>query len=161
MTLPATTTAQTHPIGAHPVGAHPVGVHDVGGRDAPPVVKDEHAHELWERRVDAMMMLLTHPSRRLLVLDELRRNIEALGPGAYEAMGYYERWCAAIANAMIDRGVVTSDELGRRMAEVEARDRAPKESEGASRRDLTAIAAAGSGPATVEPAPIAIPEGTP
>ncbi len=68
------------------------------------MVKDEHEHVLWERRVDAMMMLLTHPSRRLLVLDELRRNIEALGPGAYETMGYYERWVAAIANAMIDRG---------------------------------------------------------
>ena len=103
-----------------------MGSHDVGGRDAPAFVKDEHDHALWERRVDAMMMLLTNPSRKMLVLDELRRNIEALGPGAYESMGYYERWCAAIANAMIDRGVVTSDELGRRMAEVEARDREEK-----------------------------------
>ena len=153
-----------------PAPAHPIGSHDVGGRDAPPIVKDEHAHDLWERRVDAMMMLLTHPSRRLLVLDELRRNIEALGPGAYETMGYYERWCAAIANAMIDRGVVTSDELGRRMAEVEARDRATRDhatrgAEGASQAPMkiapTEIAAAGSGPATVEPARIAIPEGTP
>jgi hypothetical protein len=75
---------------------------------------------LWEYRVDAMMMLLSHPSRRLLILDELRRNVEALGPGAYETMSYYERWIAAIAAIMIDRGVVTSDELGRRMAQVEA-----------------------------------------
>ena len=101
--------------------AHPVGSHDVGGRPAERVEKDEHPHALWEYRVDAMMMLLTHPSRKLLILDELRRNIEALGPDAYESMGYYERWCAAITNAMIDRGVVTSDELGRRMAEVAAR----------------------------------------
>ena len=137
-----------------------MGAHDVGGRAAPSVVKDEHAHDLWERRVDAMMMLLTHPSRRLLVLDELRRNIEALGPGAYETMGYYERWCAAIANALIDRGVVTGDEIGRRMAEVEARDRATRGVEGASRAP-TGIAAAGDGPATIEPAPIDMPEGTP
>src|SRR3954471_17136243 len=100
---------------------HPVGPHDVGGRPGPAMVKDEHEHVLLERRVDAMMMLLTHPSRKLLILDELRRNIEALGPGAYEHMDYYERWIAAIAAAMIDRGVVTSDELGRRMAAVEAR----------------------------------------
>ena len=152
-----------------PTPSHPVGPHDVGGRDAPAVVKDEHAHDLWERRVDAMMMLLTHPSRKLLVLDELRRNIEALGPGAYESMGYYERWCAAIANAMIDRGVVTGDELGRRMAAVEARDQAERhraERERASERaegvsGLTEIPAAGDGPATVEPAPVDIPEGTP
>lgn len=100
---------------------HPTGAHDVGGAPAPAVVKDEHQHVLWERRVDAMMMLLTHPSRKLLILDELRRNVEALGPGAYETMGYYERWIAAITAAMIDRGVVSSEELGRKMAQVEAR----------------------------------------
>jgi len=100
---------------------HAPAAHDVGGRSGPAVVKDEHEPVLWERRVDAMMMLLTHPSRKLLILDELRRNVEALGPGAYEHLDYYERWIAAIAAAMIDRGVVTSDELGRRMAAVEAR----------------------------------------
>ncbi|WP_210253240.1 SH3-like domain-containing protein [Beijerinckia sp. L45] len=100
---------------------HPTGPHDVGGHPGPTMLKDEHQHVLWERRVDAMMMLLTHPSRKLLILDELRRNVEALGPGAYETMGYYERWIAAITAAMIDRGVVSSDELGRKMAEVEAR----------------------------------------
>jgi hypothetical protein len=40
-------------------------------------------------------------------------------------MGYYERWIAAITAAMLERGVVTSDELGRRMAEVEARAKEP------------------------------------
>ena len=54
---------------------HPVGTHDVGGRPSPAMVKDEHEHALWECRVDAMMLLLTHPSRKLLILDELRRNI--------------------------------------------------------------------------------------
>src|SRR3954453_15901485 len=100
---------------------HPLGTHDVGGRPGPAMVKDEHEHALWERRVDAMMMLLTHPSRKLLILDELRRNIEAVGPRAYERMDYYELWIAAITNAMLERGVVTSDELGRKMAEVQAR----------------------------------------
>src|SRR3954470_23719364 len=100
---------------------HPLGAHDVGGRPGPAMVKDEHEHVLWERRVDAMMMLLTHPSRKLLILDELRRSIEALGPGAYERMDCYERWIAAITNVILERGVVTSDELGRKMAEVQAR----------------------------------------
>ena len=100
--------------------AHPVGPHDVGGRIGPAVERDEHhEHALWERRVDAMMVLLSQ--RDLLVVDELRRNIEALGPGAYDSMGYYERWIAALTNAMVERGVVTSCELGARMAEVERR----------------------------------------
>ena len=99
--------------------AHPVGPHDVGGQPAGVVERDEHDHALWERRVDAMMMLLS--KRGLLVVDELRRNVEALGPGAYESMGYYERWVAALSAAMVERGVVTGGELGRRMAEVERR----------------------------------------
>lgn len=101
------------------MAAHPAAAHDVGGRPAGVVLRDEHDHALWERRVDAMMMLLSRHG--LLVVDELRRNIESLGPGAYETMGYYERWVAALANAMVERGVVTSGELGRRMAEVERR----------------------------------------
>ena len=98
-----------------------VGPHDVGGRPSTLLEKDEHPHALWEYRVDAMMMLLSHPSRKLLVVDELRRAVEGLGPGAYESMGYYERWIAAITRLMLERGVVGSDELGRRMAEVSAR----------------------------------------
>ena len=101
--------------------AHPIGPHDVGGRLAPVVVKDEHPHALWEFRVDAMMVLLTKSTPQYLIVDVLRRTIEALGSSAYETMDYYERWCAAIAAAMIERGIVTSDELGRRMADVAAR----------------------------------------
>ena len=104
--------------------AYPVGPHDVGGRPAGRVVKDEHPHVLWEYRIDAMMVLLT--ARKLLTTDELRRNVEALGHGAYETMGYYERWCASLAKTMIERGVVTSDEIGRKMAEVQARDAASR-----------------------------------
>ena len=99
--------------------AHPIAAHDVGGRLAGDVDRDEHDHALWERRVDAMMMLLS--KRGLLLTDELRRHVEALGPGAYETMGYYERWVAALSAAMVERGVVTGGELGRRMAEVESR----------------------------------------
>ncbi len=104
-----------------------VGPHDVGGRPSPLPDKDEHPHALWEYRVDAMMMLLSHSSRKLLVVDELRRAVEGLGPGAYETMGYYERWIAAITRLMLERGVVTSEELGRRMAEVLGREAATLE----------------------------------
>jgi hypothetical protein len=37
-------------------------------------------------------------------------------------MTYYERWMASLANILIQRGIVTVDELGRRLAEVEARE---------------------------------------
>ncbi|MEC9184889.1 MAG: hypothetical protein VX930_11485 [Pseudomonadota bacterium] len=42
-------------------------------------------------------------------------------------MSYYERWAASTTNVLIEKGVITIDELGRRMEEVEARLRAEAE----------------------------------
>jgi hypothetical protein len=94
--------------------------HDMGGLPAEKVAPSEHEYALWEKRVDALMMLLSQ--RGHLKVDELRRNIEALGPAAYDTMGYYERWMHSIGQAVIQRGLVSIDELGRKMAEVEKRE---------------------------------------
>jgi hypothetical protein len=97
------------------------GHHDMGGEPAGPVEPVEHDYAPWEKRVDAMLVLLGTPDRQLMRTDELRRNIEALGPEAYDRMSYYERWIASIAATLLQRGVITADELGRKMAEIEAR----------------------------------------
>jgi hypothetical protein len=96
--------------------------HDMGGLPAGKVVPAEHDYAFWEKRVDALMRLLSPPENKLLHVDELRRNIEALGPAAYDKMSYYERWMSAICNTLLQRGVITADELARKMAEVEARE---------------------------------------
>jgi hypothetical protein len=88
--------------------------HDMGGLAAGPVEATEHDYALWEKRVDALLVLLSQ--KGLMTVDELRRNIESLGPDAYDSMSYYERWISAIANTLIQRGVITIDELGRRIA---------------------------------------------
>jgi hypothetical protein len=93
----------------------------MGGLPAGPVERKEHDYALWEKRVDALMVLLAQPECRLLRVDELRRNIEALPPDAYDRMSYYERWVLSIANVLLQRGAITADELGRKMAEIEAR----------------------------------------
>jgi len=97
------------------------GHHDMGGLPAGPVEPSEHDYALWEKRVDALMTLLSEPKRQLLRVDELRRNIEALPPDAYDRMSYYERWISAIAHTLLQRGVITADEVGRRIAEIEER----------------------------------------
>lgn len=97
------------------------GVHDLGGLPAGPVARSEHDYALWEKRVDALMVLLS--SKQHMRVDELRRNIEGLGAEAYERMSYYERWVHAITQTMIQRGLITIDELGRKMAQVEERQR--------------------------------------
>jgi hypothetical protein len=96
--------------------------HDMGGLPAGRCEPGEHEYDLWEKRVDALMMLLSDKERQLLRVDELRRNIESLGADAYERMGYYERWMHAISQTLIQRGVIRIDELGRKMAEIEVKD---------------------------------------
>ena len=97
----------------------------MGGQPAGKVEPAEHDYAEWERRVDALMVLLSgvHGGRKRMTVDELRKNIEALPPDAYDRMSYYERWVTSITQTMIQRGLVTTDELGRKMVEVEQRAR--------------------------------------
>lgn len=95
------------------------GVHDIGGLPAGPVEATEHDYALWEKRVDAMLVLLS--KKGLITVDELRRNIESLGRDAYDTMSYYERWINSISQTLIQRGIISIDELGRKIAEVQAR----------------------------------------
>ncbi|MGI9504494.1 MAG: hypothetical protein ACR2RE_15720 [Geminicoccaceae bacterium] len=101
--------------------------HDMGGLEAGPIELGEHDYAPWQKRVDAILRLLTDKQRRVITVDELRRNIEELGPGAYDEMSYYQRWMASIGNNLLEKGVIGVDELGRKMAEVEARWRAARD----------------------------------
>lgn len=96
----------------------------MGGLPAGKVEPTEHACEEWERRVDALMMLLSgvKGGKKLMTVDELRKNIEALPPDAYDRMSYYERWVTSITQTMIQRGVITTDELARKMVEIEKKN---------------------------------------
>ncbi len=97
--------------------------HDMGGLAGGKVERSEHDYAEWERRVDALMMLLSgvKGGRKLMTVDELRKNIEAIGPEAYDRMSYYERWITSITQTMIQRGVITTEELGRKMEQIAAR----------------------------------------
>jgi hypothetical protein len=94
----------------------------MGGQPAGPIERTEHDFALWEKRVDALMILLSSKDRRLLTVDELRRNIESLGAEAYDKMSYYERWIHAITQTLIERGVITVDELGRKIQAIQERE---------------------------------------
>jgi hypothetical protein len=99
------------------------GHHDMGGQPAGKVHRTEHTYEDWEMRVDALMVLLTGigGGAKRMTVDELRKNIESLPPDDYDRMGYYDRWIASLTQTMIQRGVITTDELARKMQEVEKR----------------------------------------
>jgi hypothetical protein len=93
--------------------------HDMGGRPAGPVDAAPHDVALWEKRVDALMVLCS--SKGLFTVDGLRRAIEDLGPDAYASMSYYERWIHSVTQNLLEAGVFSPAELAARMEAVGAR----------------------------------------
>lgn len=95
------------------------GHHDMGGLPAGPVDRSQHEYAEWERRVDAMSVLVG--SKKLCSVDQRRRNIEALPPEVYDQTAYYEKWVLSLGESLIQRGVITTEELARKMAEISGR----------------------------------------
>ena len=97
--------------------------HDMGGLPAHKVAYEEHDYAQWERRIDALMMILSgiKGPKRMITVDELRKNIETLPPDAYERMNYYDRWVSSITQTLIQRGVITTEELAKKMAQIRGR----------------------------------------
>ena len=93
--------------------------HDMGGQGAGPVPMEGHDFALWEKRVDALMVLCG--TKGLFTVDGLRRALEDMGEDAFEKLSYYDRWIAATNQNLIEAGVYSIEELGTRMEEVAAR----------------------------------------
>jgi len=89
-------------------------VHDLGGEPAGRCVRTPHPLQDWERRVDATMMVLW--GARRVTVDEMRRHIESMGRREYLEAGYYERWAGALAAMIVERGLVSAEELAQRLA---------------------------------------------
>jgi hypothetical protein len=97
------------------------GVHDLGGEPAGPIDLAEHERTFFDQRVDAMMRLLAHPEHGYYTVDAMRRAIESLPRDQYFGLGYYERWVRAIRRLVVEKGLLTEDELERRLAQLKAK----------------------------------------
>src|SRR5258708_35477300 len=89
------------------------GIHDMGGMDGfGPVTREENEpvfHADWERRVFAIVN--TAMSAAQVNIDEFRHAVERIPPGQYLASSYYERWLSAVETLLVERGIVTREEL--------------------------------------------------
>jgi len=95
-------------------------VHDRGGwPGAGPIDRSEHHLEDWERRTDAMVQLLASPDKRVIRVDEMRRAIESLPPEQYESFPYYGKWLSGIEILMVEKKILTREEIDRKVAELE------------------------------------------
>ncbi|KAI96083.1 hypothetical protein T281_02100 [Rhodomicrobium udaipurense JA643] len=89
---------QEAPRKQNDIGGSPAGVIEFTGRESLP----------WQDRVEALLTLVQHPARGLFTPDDMRRRIDN---AAAEGATYHERAVVALANALLERGVVTGDQL--------------------------------------------------
>lgn len=93
--------------------------HDMGGQPAGDIDFDQHNFALWEKRVDALLVLTS--GKGYFTVDGLRRVLEDMGEDAFETMTYYERWVQSVNQNMLEAGAYSLEELSTKMAEVTAR----------------------------------------
>lgn len=89
------------------------GVHDMGGMtDFGPIRREPDEpvfHAEWEARVVGLVRSVVDLRYNW---DEFRFAIERLDPVVYLSASYYERWLSALERFLLEKGVVTMDELG-------------------------------------------------
>ena len=95
-------------------------VHDMGGRPSDdPIDQSSHEWADWEHVTNALVGALRNHD--LVNVDELRRGIESMAPDEYESSSYYERWSASLETMLVEKGVLTTDEIDARAAKVDER----------------------------------------
>lgn len=98
-------------------------VNDVGGLPGAPIDREEHDPTFHEKRIDAMLMLLTSPRVQAFSVDSLRRAIEQNTADDYTQRGYYEKWLYAIRQLLVEQGILTDAEIDSRIAAIKQRKR--------------------------------------
>ena len=103
------------------------GIHDLGGMHGfGPVEREENEppfHAPWEAAVVALM----RASRAAGVynIDEFRHGVERMVPAVYLGSTYFERWLDGITRLLVEKGVISTEELAERTARFSAHPDAP------------------------------------
>ncbi|SRR5579885_962483 len=100
------------------IAAH--AANDLGGASAGPVLPADHVLLPWEKNMHALADVLA--AKGVVSVEEKRRGIDELGRDAYDRLSYYEKWALSVCHNLLAKGVITSAELARKLAEVARRE---------------------------------------
>jgi nitrile hydratase len=109
------------------------GMHGFGA--VAPEAAEPVFHAEWEKRIFALASSAL--GRGTANVDEFRHAIERIPPARYLASSYYERWLEAVETLLVEKGVLTREQLAAASGRA-ARDvapAAPPRTEVASRGD--------------------------
>ena len=102
------------------------GPQDIGGQPAGPIETTDHGMRFWERQANAFRS--TVQANGLTCTDELRRAAEDLGE-EYAKLEYFQITTRAMRTVLLEKGLITEDELKAKMAEIRVRFDVPDEME--------------------------------
>ena len=92
------------------------GMHDMGGRQGFGVIRytqnAQAFHAEWEVRANSLYAFAVRCG--IFNMDEYRHAIERMDPRHYLAASYYERSLTSLATLLVEKGVVTREELEQR-----------------------------------------------
>jgi len=91
---------------------------DLGGRPAEPLVIGDHELLPWEKHCHALLDVLDR--YKLVNTEEKRRGVDDLGGEIYGHLTYYEKWIVSAVNVLLQKGILTPDELAQQLDALKA-----------------------------------------
>jgi hypothetical protein len=94
---------------------------DVGGTNTEhtPVDWAEPPLKSWEQRCHALLDILDF--HKIVNTEEERGGTENIGKEMVLSLSYYERWIVSAANILLQKGILTPDQIAEKTNEVAAR----------------------------------------
>jgi nitrile hydratase subunit beta len=90
----------------------------MGGRPSEESLNlQEHALADWEVLADAVQLALS--AKHISRADTLRRGIEDMPESDYLSLSYYERWAKSTEAWLVEKGILSREEIDRKQAELE------------------------------------------
>ena len=100
------------------------GAHDLGGRSGlgpiNPNPNEPVFHHEWEKRAFAMTVACGFLGKWNLDMSRYAR--ETMPDPEYLASSYYEKWIFGLQELLVDKGLLTEDEIHQRMLELSTDD---------------------------------------
>lgn len=94
---------------------------DIGGQPGGPVDPNAHPTGDWQKRLTALVTALGPTNKNIYCIDEFRRTREDIPEDFYNTLSYFELWAQGFSNLLIEKGVLTRDEIDQRMQSIRAR----------------------------------------
>ena len=93
---------------------------DIGGTECKDKINiTERALYPWEKRCHALLDVLDY--HKIVNTEEKRRGTENIGPDLAGKLTYYEKWIVSASNCLLQKGILTPDEIAMKTKEVSER----------------------------------------